>query len=205
MLKNRLNVYTIGLLLMFGIFASKSVSAFVANDSLLIEQTSSGESVVSTKKSGKNPKLAAALSAVLPGAGQVYNGQWYKVPIIYGLGATVWYFYDMNKKEYDTYEKEYKYRLHGDTAAFNPKYLFYPDNAIQAQRDYYRRNTELTLILGGLLYALNIIDAVVFAHLSTFDVSDNLSLKIDPYALPSYAYDRPMRVDAGLKLTFTFK
>jgi hypothetical protein len=60
--------------------------------------------------------------------------------------------------------------------------------------------------LSGLLYILNIVDACVFAHLSTFDVSDNLSLRIQPYASPEsapYATNSPM--SGGLKLTFTLK
>jgi hypothetical protein len=157
----------------------------------------------------KNPKVATWLSVALPGAGQIYNGQWYKVPVIYGGVAALYYFYQMNIDERNLYQAEYRGRLSQDTL-FNPNPLLvrYNNEQIRTMRDYYRRNVEFVFILSGLLYILNIVDACVFAHLSSFDVSDNLSLRIQPYATPDlvpYAASQRMPMNGGLKLTFTLK
>jgi len=75
-------------------------------------------------------------------------------------------------------------------------------------RNYYRRNVEFMYILGGLLYLLNIVDAVVFAHLATFDVSDNLTMRIKPFATPDlspFASNQQVPMQGGLRLTFTIK
>lgn len=162
----------------------------------------------------KNPKLAGWLSAGLPGAGQVYNGQWWKVPIVYGGAATLVYFHNFNKKERDLFQKEYRLRLNGDLP--NPEtdpdryntWGRWNESQLLSARNYYRRNVEFMYILGGLLYLLNIVDAVVFAHLATFDVSDNLTMRIEPFALPDLspvASNQRVPMQGGLRLTFTLK
>ena len=157
----------------------------------------------------KKPKVATWLSVALPGAGQVYNGHWWKVPIIYAGVAGLIYMYDFNKTERDIYQAEYMYRR-GDTTNYdrNPMLIPYSDQNILHLRDYYRRNIELVYIFSGLLYVLNIVDATVFAHLSAFDVSDNLSMRIQPYASPDltpYAVHQRLPMQGGLRLTFTLK
>lgn len=181
--------------------------------STVYSQSNNNEIKVTTEKTSvargsyekKNPGLALGLSAVLPGAGQVYNGQWYKVPIIYGLGFTLGYFYVQNKDEMDIYKKEFSYRSNGDTNMFNPDLSMYSTDNIKNLRDYYQRNMQLMIILSVGLYALNLIDAVVFANLASFDISDNLSMRISPYATPRFDIENPMAMNAGLKLTFQLK
>lgn len=157
----------------------------------------------------KNPKKATWLSVALPGAGQIYNGQWWKVPIIYaGVGALI-YFNRWNAAERNIYRTEYRGRLSGDTNFIsNPDLIVYPTENVLSARDYYQRNVELTYIIAGLLYILNIVDACVFAHLSSFDVSDNLSMRIQPFATPDltpYAARQRLPLQGGLTLTFTLK
>lgn len=158
----------------------------------------------------KNPKVATWLSVAIPGAGQVYNGQWWKVPIIYGGGATLLYFHNMNVRERNIFQKEYRGRISGDTNFIpNPDFLPYSTDQILSMREYYRRNIELIYIFSGLLYILNIVDACVFAHLATFDVSDNLSLRIQPYTSTDFSnyalQNQRLPMQGGLRLTFTLK
>lgn len=152
-----------------------------------------------------SPKTAALSSALLPGLGQVYNGQWYKVPVIYAGAGIMWYFIDMNLKERKIYDKEILARSKSDTSSFNPSLLRYQTSDIVRIRNYYQNNFELSIIIAGVLYVLNIVDAAVYAHLFSFDVSDNLSLKITPYAQPNFTLQNSMPLDGGIKLCFTLK
>jgi hypothetical protein len=161
----------------------------------------------------KNPKTAGWLSTFLPGAGQVYNGQWWKAPIIYAGAGTLVYFHNINKTERDLFQKEYRGRLNyaaGIDTNFiqNPSLASWSNEQVLNARNYYRRNLELIYIFSGLLYILNIVDAVVFAHLATFDVSDNLTMRVQPFASPDmslYAFNSRVPMQGGFRLTFTLK
>ena len=126
------------------------------------------------------PARAAFYSAVLPGLGQAHNGRYWKIPIAYaGLGVGV-YFYLNNDKQYDRYRSIYKRRLAGytDDEFTTPQGVqrVTNDGLIRAQR-FYQRNKELSLLVIAGIYALNIIDANVDAHLQQFNVSEDLSLR----------------------------
>ena len=143
-----------------------------------------------------SPKLATIFSAVLPGAGQVYNRKYWKVPIVYaGLGISA-YFFTENNREYQKTRKALAARLDEnpetvDDVFIDPRYT----NALLADRkDYYRRNRDLSAIIGVLIYVANIIDATVDAHMINFNVDDNLSLNITPV---------PQGI-AGLALNYKF-
>lgn len=143
------------------------------------------------------PSKAAFYSALLPGLGQVYNKRYWKVPIVWGaVGAGV-YFYVRNDKQYDRYRDAYKRRLAGfKDDEFNG--LISDDGLIRAQEQF-RRNKEISLLVTFGLYALNIIDANVDAHLLQFNVSEDLSLS------PHYQYNEMENTsDLGLTLNFKF-
>jgi hypothetical protein len=147
------------------------------------------------------PSKAAFYSAVLPGAGQFYNKKYWKIPIVWGAIGTGVYFYLRNDKQYDRYRDAYKRRLAGFTddefsdANGNP--LISNDGLIRAQQQF-RRNKEVSLLVTIGLYALNIIDANVDAHLLQFNVDENLSLS------PHYQYNQ-MENSGDLGLTLNFK
>lgn len=135
------------------------------------------------------PAKAAFYSAVLPGLGQAYNEKYWKIPIVYaGLGTGI-YFYLDNSKQLDRYRDAYKRRLAGfnDDEFINengtPRIT--TDGLIRAQK-FFRRNKELSLLITAGIYALNIVDANVDAHLQQFNVSEDLSLRpavnIDEYS-----------------------
>ena len=124
----------------------------------------------------KVPKRAALYSAILPGAGQVYTKKYWKVPIIYaGLITSAFYINESNDF-YQLYKSTYLNRLEGD---FSDN-LNYSDSDLRTLTDHYRRNREVSALLFTLTYVLNIVDASVNAHLFDYDVSDDLSLHIQP-------------------------
>jgi hypothetical protein len=129
------------------------------------------------------PAKAAFYSAVLPGLGQAYNGKYWKIPIVYaGLGTGI-YFFLQNDEQLERYRNAYKRRLAGftDDEFQNPNNPSGPprvstDALIRAQK-FYKKNKELSLLITAGIYALQIIDANVDAHLQQFNVSEDLSLR----------------------------
>lgn len=137
-------------------------------------------------------RRAALYSAVLPGLGQAYNKRYWKMPIIYaGLGACT-YFAVKNYKDYQLYSDS----VENSGGSSNPNYSFYTYN-----RDYHRHNFELSVLIGAGIYALNIIDAYVDAHLREFDVSPELSLSVSPLLYANYNAE----LVAGIRLKFKFR
>lgn len=134
----------------------------------------------STSTKRHSPQKATIMSAILPGLGQIYNKKYWKVPIVYAGVATVGYFAVTNNQNYNKYKTAYQYRTDGNTATVDDYVGKYSDQNLLEIKDYYRRNLELTVIAGVAVYALNIIDAAVDAHLYDFEVNDNLSLNIKP-------------------------
>jgi len=128
-------------------------------------------------------KKAAIMSAVLPGLGQAYNKKYWKMPIIYAGFGVLTYFIIKNTGEYHNFRTAYNIVATGDSANFDNEYVVrYNANLTQLEegRNYYRRNMNLSYILTGALYLLNIIDASVDASLYDFDVSDDLSIRFEP-------------------------
>ncbi|HXH18287.1 MAG TPA: DUF5683 domain-containing protein [Chitinophagales bacterium] len=125
-------------------------------------------------------KRAVIQSAVIPGWGQMYNKKWWKVPIIYagfgGLGFAIGW----NAKRFRTYSDAYRLRVDGDTATIDPYADVYSESNLIILKNYYKRNMNLAIIFTGVLYALNLVDAAVDAHLFEYDISDDLSLRIEP-------------------------
>ncbi|OBX21065.1 MULTISPECIES: DUF5683 domain-containing protein [Bizionia] len=120
------------------------------------------------------PARAAFYSAVLPGLGQAYNKKYWKIPVVYaGLGIGM-YFYLDNNKEYKRYRSAYKRRLAGFTD--DEFYGTINDDGLREAQKTLSRNREISLLVTIAIYALNIIDANVDAHLLQYNVDDNLSL-----------------------------
>ncbi|RCW92282.1 DUF5683 domain-containing protein [Winogradskyella arenosi] len=143
------------------------------------------------------PSKAAFYSAILPGLGQAYNKRYWKIPIVWGAIGTGIYFYTRNDKQFDRYRDAYKRRLAGytDDEFYG---LISEDGLIRAQEQF-RRNKEMSALITLGLYALNILDANIDAHLLQFNVDENLSLS------PHYQYNElENSSDLGLTLNFKF-
>jgi len=164
-----------------------------------------------------SPHKATLLSAVLPGMGQAYNHKYWKIPILYaGIGG-ISYAIGFNSKWYRKYKAAYRDFIIQDPN--NKSYLeFLPptwteedlydpmnaswfQSALSNKKDYYRRYRDLSFIGMAIVYVLNLMDASVDAHLSTFDISDDLSFKLDPVIIdPTPANNS----GAGIKLSINF-
>jgi len=149
-----------------------------------------------------SPSRAAFYSAILPGLGQAYNKKYWKIPLVYAALGTGVYFYIDNTNEYNRYRDAFKRRLAGFTDdefygdGITPNIS--DDGLIRAQRTL-RRNRELSLLITIGIYALNIIDANVDAHLLQFNVDENLALK------PHFKFNEfDATTNLGLTLDFKF-
>lgn len=145
----------------------------------------------SEKKVYPEPKMVLRRSLIIPGWGQVTNKQAWKVPIVYGLLGGLTYYSIYLHKNYHDYRAAF-YNLNPDTPddnRFGPTPGYIPENAnlnsLRETRNFYRNRRDLVYVFIGLSYALNAIDAYVFAHLRPFDVSDDLSMnaKVRPGVL----------------------
>lgn len=155
------------------------------------------------------PSKAAFYSAVLPGLGQIYNKRYWKVPIVYAALGTGVYAYTYNDDLYDRFRSAFKRRRAGFTddefydlnnSGIVPGSPDLSDQALQDAQERYQRDRDLALLITVALYALNIIDANVDAHLKQFNVDDDLSLDIRPYL-----EQQPVSTNPNYGLAFTLK
>lgn len=127
-----------------------------------------------------NPKKSGLYSAILPGSGQFYNRQYWKIPIIYvGVGVAGYFIAD-NLKQYRHWRQIYIARLQGDRSDNLP----YSDGDIKTLQDSYNKYLNMTVLLTAVGYTLQIIDAITFAHLKNFDISRDISMRMAPVATP---------------------
>ena len=165
----------------------------VAKDSL---QTSAN-----VEKKKISSKKASIYAALCPGLGQVYNGKYWKLPIVYGGYVGLIYIFGWNNNNYSDYSQAYrtiaKYTSSAGMPATdrtyldnfiknpsinldNPSHFSYVTTSLKSGKDFFRRNRDLTIIGIAALHVLSIIDASVDANLFDFDISDDLSMKVEP-------------------------
>ena len=149
-----------------------------------------------------SPSKAAFYSAIFPGGGQIYNKKYWKAPIVWAaIGTSAYYYFD-NKDGYNRYRTAFKLRKQGLRDEFtdeNGNTLISSDGLENAQK-VLRKNRDLSLLTGVLLYVLQIVEASVNAHLLQFDTDDSLSLK-------PMVYPDPFLIEApkvGLTLKYSF-
>ena len=151
-----------------------------------------------------SPAKAAFYSAILPGLGQIYNKSYWKVPIVYAALGTGVYFYQRNSKEFDRYKNAYIRRMDGykDDEFYGNRPDGRPrlsDDALRRAQKFYKRNKELSVLVTVGLYALNIIEANVDAHLKQYNVDQNLS--VEPFLEMLPTQNAPAY---GLSVNFKF-
>ncbi len=134
-----------------------------------------------------NPNTALWLALAIPGAGQIYNRKYWKLPIVYGLGVGVGYAIAYTNRNYQDYRNAYQSI---NSSMPNPD-LYEPmipdgypagsySNYFKTQMDKFRRERDISIVAAVVVYALSVIDAFVDAQLSDFDVSPDLSIKVAP-------------------------
>lgn len=159
-----------------------------------------------------NVKKATTLACIFPGAGQIYNRSYWKVPFVVGGFASMIYCIDWNNRGFQRFKKAYNlladYEQHPDKYPNGPTDEFqgrYSASYIKNMRDNFRRNRDLCIIISAGLYVLQIVDAHVDAHLKDYDVSDDLSMNLEP--LVDYTYVPSAggnRAVFGFNLSFKF-
>lgn len=158
---------------------------------------------ISTKVEKKvlSPKKASIYAALFPGLGQIYNGKYWKLPVVYGGYAGLIYIFGWNNNNYKDYFEAYRTiaqyssatqmneadREYLDNFIRNPSidlnnssHFNYVKTQMQSGKDFYRRNRDLTVIGIAALHVLSIIDASVDANLFDFDISNDLSMRVEP-------------------------
>ena len=162
-----------------------SLQATLAEQGILIQDS------VSFKKSKKEfnplaPSKAAFYSAILPGMGQIYNKRYWKAPIAWGLVGGSIYMYTYNNDNYQRFRTAFKSRLAGftDDEFYDLNNGIIPsldNNDLEYQQERFQSDRDLWLVVAIGMYALNIVDANVDAHLKQFNIDDDLSIDFEPY------------------------
>lgn len=176
--------------------AQDSVTVAKLTDTLKKSEIKERNSLFRDTSRLQSPRKAVLRSAIIPGWGQWRNGKWWKVPLVYGGYVGVGLYYEFNQRYYKEFLKESQARKRGEIAF--PQYEFASDQQIYSTKDFYRRNRDLAILGFLAFHSLQMIDAYIDARLATFDVSDNLSIKVQPsiytpvYAFGSTALQSPV-------------
>ncbi|MDR2969724.1 MAG: DUF5683 domain-containing protein [Tannerellaceae bacterium] len=151
-----------------------------------------------------NPNKAM-LFALVPGMGQIYNRMYWKLPIVYGAFMGCTYAVTWNNRNYRDYGDAYKDLMSADPLK-NTRWMdMVPsayqtdeeklswaqnnrDNVYKSRRDYFRRYRDLSIIISAGVYLISVLDAYVDAQLFDFDISPDLSMRIEPAVTPKTAY-----------------
>lgn len=197
------------------IVANSALQSTVETDSVLTVVTADDmpAEFSAERRFNPNPTRAVWLSALLPGLGQLYNRRYWKLPIVVGgfmgLGyATAW-----NNNQLRDYTQGYRDLTDSDPATNSYMNFFPPTtqesdfdkqwltNIMKSRKDYYRRNRDLCIICLVGLYLLCMVDAYVDASLAHFDITDNLSMDLQP-ALFTAPVDNKMMLGMNCAINF---
>ncbi len=209
-----LKVFFVGMMLFLLCFRLEAQEVNVPKDSLKIS--------VLPQKKVLSPKKASIYAALFPGLGQVYNGKYWKLPIVYGGYAGLIYLLGWNNNNYNDYFDAYRTIARYTTVEqmskadkdylnnlfkipywdlnINPSHFSTFQSQLKSGKDFYRRNRDLSIIAIAALHVLSIIDASVDANLSDFEINDNLSMHIEP--MPARLWNGTQIV--GFNVAFNF-
>ena len=164
-----------------------------------------------------SPKKAIWLALVIPGGGQIYNRKYWKLPIVYGGIIGCLYAMNWNNNMYKDYSQayldlidkdpgtqSYNMFLHLGTQIDDKNKDRYKD-IFKKRKDKFRRWRDLSFFVLLGVYALSVIDAYVDAELSNFDISKDLSLKVEPTILNNRSSSNPLDSSSlGLQCSLNF-
>jgi hypothetical protein len=177
---------------------------------------------VSTQKKVLSPKKASIYAALFPGLGQVYNGKYWKLPIVYGGYAGLIYVLGWNNNQYNDFFAAYRtisryktveqmskadkdylndlFKIPYWNLDTNPSRFESFKTTLKGGKDFYRRNRDLSVIAIAALHVLSIIDASVDANLFDFEINDDLTMRVDP--MPMNFGSGPQVI--GINFAFNF-
>jgi len=212
-LKTIIAGFTIFFTILTGNLAVRAQQLIISNDSLQV--------TMPVKKVDRSPKKASIYAALFPGLGQIYNRKYWKLPIVYGGYAGLIYVLGWNNSNYKDFFQGYRIiAQYSSVETMKPEERDFLDNLIKnpsisldnpstftyisaqlkSGKDYYRRNRDLTIIGIAALHVLSIIDASVDANLFDFDISDDLSMRIEP--MPVNLGNQNMVMGFNLSINF---
>jgi hypothetical protein len=196
---------------------------------ICFQQTGFAQDTLSVIKPQKQhfkaePLKATMLAVALPGAGQIYNRKFWKIPVVYAGFGVLFYAAGVNAQNYTLYMQAYQdftdvipetdsYRdvipddpavydpvLHPDT--YDPSTASYYEDGLLEMVDYYKRYRDLSYIGIAAWYLISILDANVDASLFNFDVTDNLDISFAPMLMPLPGGYKGAGLSASIKMTF---
>lgn len=178
---------------------------------------------ITTMTAKPDPMKATMLAATFPGAGQIYNHKYWKLPLVYAGFAGLGYAVAYNTKWYNTYTKAYQdfiddvpetdsyapliksppqeqYDPSLGSDEFNKSTSAWIQDQLLAKVDYFRKYRDLSYIGIAAWYLLSILDANVDASLSDYDINDNLNIALSPVTIPAQNF-----TGVGVGITMTLK
>ena len=193
--------FTLVLIIVFGLFHVGYSQKVTKQDSSSIFEGEIQKVKHSDLEEFHSPKKATIMSAIIPGAGQVYNKKYWKAPVIWvGIGTSL-YLSQVYREQYHEFRNEYLLEL-----GYPATQSKYHDQAtlasLESTKNAYKQWMETSYIVAGVIYILQIVDANVDAQLITFDVSDDLSMNIVPGAYPNSMKPSPTM---GLTVSLNLK
>lgn len=205
---------------------SLAVESLSLEDSITIDSASLSKAIAPKAQRKKrnwatwrpDTKRAMWLALVLPGAGQIYNRKYWKLPIIYGGFVGCAYAMSWNNQMYHDYSQAYLDIMDDDPNTQSYNQFLHLGAQIDAsnierykeifrkRKDRYRRWRDMSMFVMIGVYAFSVIDAYVDASLSEFDISDDLSLRVEPTVINNNQRTRnPLRSSTlGLQCSLTF-
>ena len=168
------------------------------------EKVSTSDSTIAISIKRHIPRIATQRSAMIPGWGQIYNKQYWKIPLVYGVlaipAATYQYNADLYSKAKFAYEARFKESMgdNTDISKIDPALKNLGLASLQSYRNIFRKDRDYSIMWFILGWGLNVLDATVSGHLKEFDVSNNLTVKMAPMISDAYQ-------QAGLSLQFNWK
>ena len=167
----------------------------VVDDSVFVEAEERAE--LFQELSDLDPQRAALLSAILPGLGQVYNRQYWKVPIVVSGMLVFGHYINYNNRVYHSLRNAALIENAGGDNPYSD--VINNSTALVRNRDIFRRNRDFMIVLGSAFYLLQIVDAHVSAHLNEFIVNEDLALQIKPSIKPTPLFSQAVGISFALR------
>jgi hypothetical protein len=204
-----------GILILFFLFSFTDIREVKAQkrtdrDSLLIIQPEMDTTLLKNEidttmievKDPERPNRVVLHAAILPGMGQIANKKYWKLPILYGGAGTILFYIDYNNKKYQQFRNAYlEQKSLPESLWKDPLTINVSADNLNRGIDFYRRNRDLLMILLAGVYFIQIVDAYVDAQLMDFDISEDLTFRIQPGLMPD---GYTSSINYGLKFVFIF-
>lgn len=201
------------------VIAHDSLSQAINNEvSLMVDSTRLTQRPFKDMSTWRpDPKRALWLALVIPGGGQIYNRKYWKLPLVYGGFIGCLYAMNWNNTMYKDYSQAYIDLMDNDPGTQSYNQFLHNGAKIDGsnedrykklfkqRKDRYRRWRDMSFFVLVGVYALSVVDAYVDAELSVFDISKDLSLRIEPTVLDNHSSKNPLNASAvGLQCSINF-